>query len=487
MSVNDRPSQPSHREVARRLVVHMTARRPDLLAHDGIDLGPTIEQVLFGRLRRPRRDPPMAGARSVLRAIYHGARALLPSERPDPGDVVALVVNPAQAQILGPVRHALAERGVRTFTVYESHARASGGAVGRSSRLVDQLGPLRAVRLLGFELRARLSLAAATDGFEEIVDGPTAARLRSAVAEAIGRAALYATCTAAVAAARPSLLVGFNEIGRWSRILPAVGRHAGIPTLDVAHAEAADAEAIEGASYDRYAVFGPRAGRVLERAGISPTAIVPVGAPRFDALLARHRRPSVPAHRRLVFASQWITGAMTPDVKRRTVEIVMAAAAAAAPCELIIQRHPIERDEIAAQVARSATTPGVTVRHGEPRDLYQALDGAWLLATGWSNTVFEAALSNVPVLSINATDGPPPMPFVEEGIALGATNGAEAAAAVRSLLRSNPLWIDAVERAREALVDHLGPLDGRATERVVQLVMDMRLGMGGSMPKPDEA
>ena len=164
----------------------------------------------------------------------------------------------------------------------------------------------------------------------------------------------------------------------------------------------------------------------------------------------------------------------------------MAAAAAAAPCELIIQRHPIERDEIAAQVARSATTPGVTVRNGEPRDLYQALDGAWLLATGWSNTVFEAALSNVPVLSINATDGPPPMPFVEEGIALGATNGAEAAAAVRSLLRSNAQWIDAVERAREALVDHLGPLDGRATERVVQLVMDMRLGMGGSMPKPDE-
>ena len=108
----------------------------------------------------------------------------------------------------------------------------------------------------------------------------------------IGRAALYATCIAALARTRPSLLIGFNEIGRGLRIFPAVGRHAGVPTLDVAHAEAVDADAIEGASDDRYAALDARAGRVLERAGVAPDAIVPVGALRFDALRRRHRQPS---------------------------------------------------------------------------------------------------------------------------------------------------------------------------------------------------
>ena len=162
----------------------------------------------------------------------------------------------------------------------------------------------------------------------------------------------------------------------------------------------------------------------------------------------------------------------------------MVAAAAAAPCELIIQRHPIERDEIAAQVAKSRAAPGVVVRYGEPGGLYEALEGAWLLLTGWSNTVFEAALSNVPALCINATDGPLPMPFVEEGIAMGATDAAEATEAVRALLESNSAWIDAIARPG-ALVDHLGPLDGRATGRLVELVMEMRMAAGGSTPARD--
>ena len=48
----------------------------------------------------------------------------------------------------------------------------------------------------------------------------------------------------------------------------------------------------------------------------------------------------------------------------------MVAAAAAAPCELIIQRHPIERDEIVGAGRRyAAPSPGVVVRYGEPSGL----------------------------------------------------------------------------------------------------------------------
>jgi hypothetical protein len=459
--------------VARQLVAELASRQPDLLVCDGIDLGPAIEQVFFGRMRRPRAQPRMPALRSAVRALYHGALALRPTESPRPGDIIALVVNPAHARILEPVSRALDERGVRTFTVYESHARATGGAAERSCRLVDRLTPRHTADLLAFELHARRALKDATREFGEIVGGVAAGRLRTALSEAIGRLALYATCINELADRGPSVLVGFNEIGRWSRILPAVGRRAGVPTLDVAHAEAADADAIEGASYDRFAVFGPRSQRVLEQAGIDASAIVQVGAPRFDALIARHRDAAAPRHRRLVFASQWITGPMTEEAKAMTVRAALAAAAAAAPCELVIQRHPIERDDIAARVAAAEPADGVLLRAGEPGDLYAALDGAWLLVTGWSNAVFEAVLSNVPALCINATGGPAPMPFVEDGIALGATDPETAAAAARTLLPTSA-WLNAVGRARTNLADHLGPLDGRATERLVELILSMR-------------
>ena len=41
------------------------------------------------------------------------------------------------------------------------------------------------------------------------------------------------------------------------------------------------------------------------------------------------------------------------------------------------------------------------------------------MITGWSNAVFEAVLSNVPALTINATDGQPPTSFAAEQVALG--------------------------------------------------------------------
>ena len=141
---------------------------------------------------------------------------------------------------------------------------------------------------------------------------------------------------------------------------------------------------------------------------------------------------------------------MTSDVKRRTVETVMAAAAAAAPCELVIQRHPIERDEIAAQVARLGRDPGVTIRLVAARPVPGTRRRMVARRLAGRIRSLKRRSPNVPVLTINATGGPPPMPFAEEGISLGATNGAEAAAAVRALLGSNALWIDAVERAREA-------------------------------------
>ena len=107
----------------------------------------------------------------------------------------------------------------------------------------------------------------------------------------IGRAALVRNLHRRVGSPRaPRSWLASTRSAAKLRILPAVGRRAGIPTLDVAHAEAVDADAIEGASYDRSAAFAAGAIRALQGRNVAPAAvIVTVGAPRFDAL---HRATS---------------------------------------------------------------------------------------------------------------------------------------------------------------------------------------------------
>jgi hypothetical protein len=137
---------PSPRATARRLVGLMTDADPTLLVHAGVDLAPTIEQAFFSRLRRPKRTPAAPTLRSLARVIRHAAGSLSGTAHPRPGDVVILVVNPAQAAIFEPVAALLHERGISTFTAYESHARSARSGE-RSTRLVDRIRPDLAIGL----------------------------------------------------------------------------------------------------------------------------------------------------------------------------------------------------------------------------------------------------------------------------------------------------------------------------------------------------
>lgn len=467
------------RDTARAVLRAARSASPELFSFEGIDLGPAAEQALFGRLRREavtRRDghPARARVRSLARVLWHGAASLVRHQRPRAGDVVVVVLQPAQARILGAVTNELSVRGLAPFLLFESHHRGAARGRRRAARLIDQLRPGQVPALLRYEARLARGLGAATRSAAVATDAMTAGRAERTLAESMGRIALYAACLDAVGERRPALMATFNEIGRWARLLPEAARRHDVPSLDIAHAEAADAVAIQGIAYDRFAVFGPAAASVLREAGVDASRIAEVGAPRFDALVARHPVPPShpPSTRRIVFASQWLTGRMSPDVKRRTIQAVLAAAGAVAPAELVVRLHPIERDDLVAQTLAGGTPPGVVARIEREGDLYDTLDGAWLMATGWSNTVFEAALSNVPALAINATGGEPPTSFAQEQLALGATDERSAAAAASSL-RDPDAWLSALAQARAALSHHLGPLDGRATQRLADLVVEL--------------
>jgi glycosyltransferase involved in cell wall biosynthesis len=272
----------------------------------------------------------------------------------------------------------------------------------------------------------------------------------------------------------PALLAGLDEIGTWARLLPAAARRSAVPSLDLPHAEAADAVAIRGASYDCMATYGPRATEVLLAAGVERDSIVEIGAPRLDGLvrLVAQRTEAGP-ERRVVFAAQYVTGAMTAEALATCFDAAVAAAAAFDAAKLVVVPHPAEPPGTAASLVTGRPDIGPSVRLADG-GLHVEVTRAALLVTGWSNSVFEAAVAGIPAIAVNP-GGVAPVDFGADGLALAAAD-AESAARVAAALRDEAARSAAVERARRVAAERLGPLDGRAAERAARLMLAVARG-----------
>jgi hypothetical protein len=163
---------------------------------------------------------------------------------------------------------------------------------------------------------------------------------------------------------------------------------------------------------------------------------------------------------------------MTRELVELSFLGALAAAEVLAPSELVVVPHPVEQAGLAASIAGDHAPPsGVAVRIARAGDLHAELPGATLLLTGWSNSVFEAALARVPAITV-CPRGVAPVDFAAEGLALAAEDPAEAAAAARRLLAPATRQ-ELAGRAHAALRERIGPLDGRASERAARIMLEM--------------
>jgi hypothetical protein len=451
-------------------------RRPDLVELDGIDLGSALEQRLFFALRDgPKAEgavsTAMAGPAGLAQLMAASGASVLSRFAPRPGDdrIIALVREPTHYPVLARIDQELRRLGSASLVMLRVGRAASVAPPGQGApRLSTRLDPFLVPALGAFHARVAARLRSATAAWPE--------ELRHVAGRELPRIALGAGALASVVIRwRPALLVAHDEVGTWARLLPAVGRRHGVPTLDLPHAEAADPVAMSGAGYDRMAVYGPRAAAFLGQAGVAQDRVVEIGAPRFDALL-EGGLPPVRAvtddaeRRRIVFAAQYVTGAMTPSILAECWLAALAVAGAAAPSELIVVPHPADSNSVATGPMRATPPSGVTVRVAREEGLHDVLPGSWAMVTGWSNSVFEAALAGVPSITVNP-DGTAPVAFAAEGLSLEA-GGTESAAGVARLLLDEEARGAAVARAREALPAHIGPLDGRASERAARLMLE---------------
>jgi len=455
---------------------------PSLLAAFGADLGDALEQQLFFALRDGR-SPAVGAPRvraqlgSVLRTLAAAAAAVVPRAPRVNRPIVVLVRERVHLEALRSIERELAaRRGPPLLAVLVGRAARSRHTEGpRSVPLERLLHPALVPELLRLQARLPGRLRAATRAWDDMLGPGDAERLRRVASEELPRIGLAAFALAsAIRRLHPSLVGGFDEVGTWARLAPALARAHATASLDIPHAEAADAEAIRGAGYDRMAVYGPRAAGVLRAAGIPPERIVEVGAPRFDALSTRYpASASAVAPPRVVFAAQYLAGGMTTDALRLSYLGAVAAAERLAPSDLIVRPHPAEPPgTIAAVVAEGPRPELVRIEVESSRSLHELLDGARLLVTAWSNSVFEAALLGVPAIAIIPAGVTDPVRFAAEKLAVGVATPEQAADAA-DRLRDPAEQFAVVEQARAALAQHIGPPDGLASSRVAVLMITM--------------
>jgi hypothetical protein len=474
------------RRTAGELVASLRARRPELLAIVGADIGPALEQQLFIALRDgrtpatgtwPRAADAARGLGRLGAAFGAGVGGLVPmrSTNGATSPMVVLVREPVHLRILAGIEAEL----VRLAGEPPAIVRVGRAAGGRGTPGSERLARLLDLRLVGslaaYQALVGARLASGTAGWPAVVGESAAGTLRRVAAVELPRIGLGAVGIASLVRRwRPSLLSTFDEVGTWARILPAVARANAIPSLDLPHAEAARAVEIRGAGYDRFAVYGSRAAGVLREAGVDEARIVEIGAPAFDSLVsgqaAPERTPN-PRGARVVFASQYITGAMTAGHLEASLRAALAAAAALAPSELVVVPHPAEPPGLIAGMLSGLTPPGDVTVSVSTEPLTATLRCADLMVTGWSNSVFEAALLGVPAIMVEPAAGSP-VPYAAEGLATGVTSETDAATAARRLRKARSRG-QAVARARAALEAHLGPLDGRAAERAARLMLEI--------------
>lgn len=469
------------RDEAHGLVEAAARDEPALLSIDGIDLAGALEQQLFFALRdgapataRPARllQDAVAVARLAAAAAASLGSWRMPSAGPAP--IVVLVRDPTHYPVIERLRDEVRRESVPLAMVRTGRAAAGASPRGMlAPRLARVVDPRDIPTLAAFQARILARSHRAGRSWREALGEQRAAESIRVARLELGRIALGAVALAGLVRRwRPGLLVAFDEIGTWARLLPAVAHRFEVPSLDLPHAEAADAFAIRGAGYDRMAVYGRRAAAVLGAAGIAAERVVEIGAPRFDPLVAAAAASSAPdGIRRVVYAAQYATGSMTSQLLALCLRAAMAVAAAAKPAELVIVPHPAGPRTVRIDVDAPR---GVEVRVAGGHGLHPELIGAWAMVTGWSNSVYEAAIAGVPSITV-APPGVSPVDFAAEGLAIAASDEASAAEAARSVLDPDSRQA-AVARARAVLPERLGPLDGRSTERAARLALELAGG-----------
>ncbi len=276
---------------------------------------------------------------------------------------------------------------------------------------------------------------------------------------------------ALIDAVRPRLVVVGNDRYWIGQGFVQQARRRGIRTVAVQDGVASDSPAWYSRSADEVVVSGRYYADLLLRHGVPAGAIVDAGQPRYDALIQTPPARAQARARAGLPSDAFCVLVATQPIQHPAFLAQVARAVLAVPdVTLVLRPHPSQPSAGLASVCRGLPA-GRIVWAGGP-SITDLLAGCDLLLTQYSTVAIGAALLGRPIITVNVSGLPDPVPYAETGLATGAKSPPEISTLVqqaRDAWRAGSLstWAGPSAQGLALLV---GPTDGHAAERVAALI-----------------
>ena len=138
---------------------------------------------------------------------------------------------------------------------------------------------------------------------------------------------------------------------------------------------------------------------------------------------------------------------------------------------LIIKQHPGDGERYTKMIEKYLNTYKINaIVTPKDSDTYELLFVCDLMITKDSTTAMEAIALNKPVIVLNLGGEPDVVDYVEQGVAFGVYKEEDLKHAIEKLLKDDT---ELAKNRKKYIGNHLYKIDGKATERVIELVEEI--------------
>jgi hypothetical protein len=301
-----------------------------------------------------------------------------------------------------------------------------------------------------------------------------------------------------VAKESPDLIVVSSEHGIIQKSLMVAGKMAKIPTLALQHgtighihkgyfswkgsiSEAGKIETPFCPIPDKTAVFGPYYYDILTKASAYPMdSVVVTGQPRYDILAKAHkvydrerfcRKLNLNPSKKIALV---VTENLPLSDGKMFLRTVLKALREYKDLQIVLKPHPTERGEWYKQLVKDEKVEATIL--SKDADTYEALYACDLFVASFSTLILEAILLGKLGVTMHIGKGRDPTPYFKD-VTLRVYREEDLAPAIKRLLYDEGVKCK-LKLARGKFVrEHAYEQDGKATERVANLIEQMMKGI----------
>ena len=289
----------------------------------------------------------------------------------------------------------------------------------------------------------------------------------------------------------PDLILVQNEYGDFEQSLVIASKLKRVPTLAVQHGVIIPTnrgylfnkeEKGKRILPDITCVYSQYYHNLLINTSIyEPEQVVVTGQPRYDILhhvdkiyakekiLKRYKIN--PNHKIILWTTQSHSLEISKEENINNLKVVFDTMQNLENTTLIIKQHPGERETHTKMIEKYLNDYKINALLIPKRsDTYEQIFVSDLMITQYSTTAMEAVVMNKPVIILNMSGKPDPVEYVKEGVALGVYKEEDLKQAIEKLLKDD---IELAENRKRYIEKYLYKIDGKATERVVNLITMM--------------